>query len=169
MGDDTGGHQLGLFGATGIGVGAIVGGGVLALAGSAYAETGPSAIVAFGLNGVIALVHWITILVRQRSVLRPPPFCVPLFPLVPVTGGLACAVLAGYEGWAVPSAGIIVTAWLSVGGVLFLGLFAHRARLADASSEALDPELVRLRGHSPLVLVPIANPNNARSLADSTA
>lgn len=50
-------HQhLGLLGATGVGVGAIVGGGILALAGVAFATTGPSAIVAFALNGVIALI-----------------------------------------------------------------------------------------------------------------
>lgn len=51
-------HQrhLGLFGATALGVAAIVGGGILALAGVAFATTGPSAIVAFGLNGAIAFM-----------------------------------------------------------------------------------------------------------------
>ncbi len=49
-------RSIGLWGATGIGVGAIVGGGVLALAGVAFATTGPGAIVAFALNGGIALV-----------------------------------------------------------------------------------------------------------------
>ncbi|MDE0083943.1 MAG: hypothetical protein OXT72_14990 [Gammaproteobacteria bacterium] len=51
-------HQqhFGLFGATALGVGAIVGGGILALAGVAFATTGPSAIVAFGLNGAIAFL-----------------------------------------------------------------------------------------------------------------
>jgi basic amino acid/polyamine antiporter, APA family len=50
------GRTIGLIGATGIGAGAIVGGGILALAGIAFASTGPAAIVAFGLNGVIALL-----------------------------------------------------------------------------------------------------------------
>ncbi|MEO9593035.1 APC family permease, partial [Rhodopirellula bahusiensis] len=45
-----------MFGATSVGVGAIVGGGILALAGVAFATTGPSAILAFGLNGVIAVL-----------------------------------------------------------------------------------------------------------------
>jgi amino acid transporter len=45
-----------LFGATGVGVGAIVGGGILALAGAAFAATGPSAVLAFALNGVIAVL-----------------------------------------------------------------------------------------------------------------
>ncbi len=49
-------RTIGLRDATGIGVGAIVGGGVLALAGAAFAATGPSAILAFAINGVIALL-----------------------------------------------------------------------------------------------------------------
>ncbi len=49
-------RTLGLVAATGVGVGAIVGGGILALAGVAFATTGPAAMVAFGLNGVIALL-----------------------------------------------------------------------------------------------------------------
>ncbi len=47
---------MGLAGATGIGVGAIVGGGILALAGVAFSATGPSALLAFALNGVIAFL-----------------------------------------------------------------------------------------------------------------
>ncbi len=111
-----------------------------------------------------ALAHWIAILVRQRSTRRPPPFRTPLFPLVPVAGGLSCLALAIYQGIAVPSAGQITLIWLSVGGILFLSLFARRARIVDASTAAGDPELVQLRGRSPLVLVPIANPDNARGL-----
>ena len=49
-------RSLGLWDATGVGVGAIVGGGILALAGVAFATTGPAAMLAFGLNGVIALL-----------------------------------------------------------------------------------------------------------------
>ncbi|MFH1999686.1 MAG: amino acid permease, partial [Planctomycetota bacterium] len=111
-----------------------------------------------------ALAHWIAILVRKRSVKHPPPFRTPLFPAVPIVGGLSCIALAIYQGISVPSAGLIATFWLSTGGLLFLGLFANRARIADASSTALDPEVVGLRGRSPLVLVPIANPDNARGL-----
>ena len=116
-----------------------------------------------------ALAHGISILVRQRSLQRPP-FRAPLFPAVPVIGGLACVGLAVFQGVAVPSAGLIAIVWLGLGGVLFLALFARRARVMDASSSARDPELVRLRGHVPLVLVPIANPQNVEvmvSLADA--
>ena len=49
-------RSIGLLGATGVGVGAIVGGGILVLAGTAFASAGPSAIVAIALNGVIALL-----------------------------------------------------------------------------------------------------------------
>ena len=49
-------RSLGLLGATGIGIGAIGGGGILALAGVAYVTTGPGAIVAFALNGIIAFI-----------------------------------------------------------------------------------------------------------------
>ncbi|MBA2244364.1 MAG: amino acid permease, partial [Gemmatimonadetes bacterium] len=45
-----------MVGATGIGVAAIVGGGILVLGGVAVAEAGASAIVAFALNGAIALL-----------------------------------------------------------------------------------------------------------------
>ena len=53
-------RTIGLFGATSIGVGAIVGGGILALAGVAFAAAGPAAIVAFVLNGVIAYLTVLT-------------------------------------------------------------------------------------------------------------
>ncbi|MXX36101.1 MAG: amino acid permease, partial [Gemmatimonadetes bacterium] len=49
-------QHLGLIAATGVGVGAIVGSGILALAGVAFATTGPSAILAFALNGAIAMI-----------------------------------------------------------------------------------------------------------------
>ncbi len=116
-----------------------------------------------------AIAHWIAILVRQRSGKRPPPFRSPFFPAVPVIGGAACLAIAIYQGVAVPAAGQIIAVWLSLGGLLFLGLFAHRARVADASSAALDPELVQLRGRSPLVLVPLANPETARGLVELAA
>jgi amino acid transporter len=111
-----------------------------------------------------AIAHWLAVLVRQRSVLNPPPFRSPLYPAVPVVGGLACLSLAVFQGFAVPLAGQIAVAWLSLGAVLFLTLFARRARLMDVSNVAANPELVRLRGNTPLVLVPIANPGNARAM-----
>ena len=49
-------RTIGLIGATGVGVGGIVGGGVLALSGIAFASTGASATLAFLLNGIIAMI-----------------------------------------------------------------------------------------------------------------
>ena len=49
-------RHMGLYGATALGVDAIVGGGILALAGVAFATAGPGAIAAFALNGVIAAI-----------------------------------------------------------------------------------------------------------------
>jgi APA family basic amino acid/polyamine antiporter len=111
-----------------------------------------------------ALAHWLSILVRLRSANRPPPFRAPLFPAVPIVGGFACVGLAVFQGIAVPIAGQIAVVWLALGGILFLALLARRARIMDASSTALDPELLTLRGSTPLVLVPIANPQNAEAL-----
>ena len=109
------------------------------------------------------LSHIICMLFRRRSQ-KPPPFRIPLFPLVPSVGALSCLSLAIFQGIAVPSAGIIVAAWLAVGVFLYLKLFAHQAGVADISAEVRDPLLLRYRGKSPLVLVPIVNPANAPSM-----
>jgi len=111
-----------------------------------------------------ALAHWTSILVRQRSTDRPPPFRTPLYPAVPIVGGVACLALALFQGLMVPAAGFIAITWLAVGGLLFLSLFARRARVHDAARTALDPELSRLRGTRSTILVPIANPDNGPAL-----
>ncbi|TVR56844.1 MAG: amino acid permease [Gemmatimonadales bacterium] len=54
------GRSIGFVGAAGIGVGAIVGGGVFVLGGVAVAEAGPAAMLAFALNGAIALLTALT-------------------------------------------------------------------------------------------------------------
>lgn len=111
-----------------------------------------------------AVAHGINILAHRRRKSDDVPFKVPLFPLVPALGALACVALAVFQGLSVPSAGAITATWLVIGGVLYLALFARRAQVVDASAEALDPNLVRLRGRNPLVLVPIANPANAEAM-----
>ena len=47
-------RSIGLAGATSIGVGAIVGGGILALAGVAFSVTGPSAVIAFAVRSSVS-------------------------------------------------------------------------------------------------------------------
>ena len=110
------------------------------------------------------LVHGMNILAHRNAGPEYTPFRLPGFPLIPVVGGTACVGLAVFQGIAVPSAGLIVSAWLLVGGLLFLFLFARRAEVFDASEEAREPKLSQLRGRSPLVLVPIANPANAEAM-----
>jgi len=110
-----------------------------------------------------ALVHWIGFLARRRS-RTSPPFRTPWFPAVPVVGGLACAALALYQAVAEPSAGAIAAVWLGLGVTLYVALFAGRARVADAFAEAHDPEIAVLRGHNPVVLLPVTNPASAAGL-----
>lgn len=111
-----------------------------------------------------ALVQWITLIARRRRSGTSTSFRTPLFPYITILGIAACTGLAIFQGIKVPSAGLIVLVWLLIGGVLYLILFARSARIFDASSEGFDPELIRLRGRSPLVLVPIANPTNAGAM-----
>ena len=110
--------------------------------------------------GIFALVHGIAYLVRKRA-FQPSPYQSPFFPLVPWAGGGLCLALALYQAAAVPSAGVLAALWLAGGAVLFVTHLAPRARVVDAMSEGFDPQLIRLRGRSPLILVPVANPKNA--------
>jgi len=48
-------RHLGLFEATMIGVGAMIGAGIFVLTGIAAGNAGPAALIAFGLNGIITL------------------------------------------------------------------------------------------------------------------
>ena len=110
-----------------------------------------------------ALVHWTNLLARQRSRVKAP-FRTPWFPAIPLIGGLACSLLALYQAFAVPAAGAIAVVWLGLGVILYFGLFKGRAQAVDAFAEARDPHLGVLRGRSPLVLVPVANPSSAVGL-----
>jgi amino acid transporter/nucleotide-binding universal stress UspA family protein len=113
-----------------------------------------------------AIAHGLSIKARRRRNTGTVPFQVPWFPVVPVIGIISCMSLAIFQGMTVSSAGIIAALWLSFGGILYLVLFSRRARVVDAAAQAMDPELMRLRGRSPLVLVPIANPVNAEAMVN---
>ena len=55
-GEVTFARDLGLFDATMIGIGAMIGAGIFVLTGIAAGEAGPASLLAFGLNGVVTLL-----------------------------------------------------------------------------------------------------------------
>src|SRR5688572_1626451 len=62
-------RRIGVFGATLVGLGGILGGGMLILAGTAFNSAGPAAILALALNGVVA---WLTAMsVTEMSTVFP--------------------------------------------------------------------------------------------------
>lgn len=111
-----------------------------------------------------ALTHVTAILARRRGAGRSGGFVMPLSPLLPALGFAACAALALFQALAVPSAGVIALIWLGLGVVFYTSVLAERAELRDASAMGFEPDLARLRGHTPLVLLPIANPKHAVSM-----
>ena len=111
-----------------------------------------------------ALANGTGILARRRGDKGSTTFRTPWFPVVQVAGACTCLALAIFQGIMVPAAGVLVSLWLGLGGIVYVGLLARRARVFDASRQAQDPYLVQLRGRSPLVLVPIANPANAEAM-----
>lgn len=105
-------RSLGQTDATLIGVGAIVGGGVLALAGHAFAMVGPAAVAVFALNGLIA---YLTVLSFSELCVR-----------FPVDGGayaFARRVLsvrsAFAAGWVLGFAYIVAGALYAIGAGVF--------------------------------------------------
>ncbi|MBM64684.1 MAG: amino acid transporter [Myxococcales bacterium] len=145
---------------------------------SLYATTGAALVMLFAVPDVssagaaasliflvsFAIAHVTAILARRRGGSSEPGFRTPLFPLVPVVGGLACTALALFQVIVVPAAGIVTVAGLGVGALLYFTQLSTRAEVVDARIEARDPDLVRLRGRNPLVLVPVVNPANAPGL-----
>lgn len=111
-----------------------------------------------------ALGHLIMILMRKRGYRESETFRAPYFPYLPIAGMTACLALAFFQAIVEPAAGYITFFWLIVGSVLFVSFFIKKAEVVEASEQALDPDLIRLRGQRPLVLLPISNPNSAESM-----
>lgn len=129
----------------------------------------PDVATAGAVSSLIFLVtfcvaHAIDVLLRHRVDPALLPFRTPAFPAVPAAGGVSCLALAVYQGIEVPLAGAIALAWLALGAGLYAWRFSFRARAFDASAEAVNPELLRSRGRSPLVLVPVEEADKAASL-----
>ncbi|MCB9580852.1 MAG: amino acid permease [Polyangiaceae bacterium] len=113
-----------------------------------------------------ALAHGTAILARRRGGAKKGGFTMPWYPWLPAFGGIACTGLAIFQAVAVPAAGAITGVWLGLGVLLYFALFAARAEAVDAGTQARDPELAKLRGRSPFVLVPVANPESAPALVE---
>jgi len=129
---------------------------------SDVASAGAAASLIFLVS--FALANGTGILARRRGNKRATTFQTPWFPVVQVAGACTCLALAIFQGIMVPAAGLLVGLWLGLGAIVYVGLLARRARVFDASAQAQDPYLVQMRGRSPLVLVPIANPANAEAM-----
>ena len=112
------------------------------------------------------LAHITAYLARVRGGEREDSYRTPWFPLIPAAGALACGGLAVFQTIEVPDAARVALVWLGLGVILYVALFKSGAETADARAEGLDPELAVLRGKSPLVLLPIANPAHARGMVD---
>ena len=148
----TGGGQLATVGKVVV-FAILIGGGVWALSASPIAE-GVERLRPFFTGGASGLLQAMgcTFIALQG------------YDLIAAAGGAACGGLTLFQAVTVPAAGLIAGVWLIAGAVLYVFLFARRARVVDAAAEAADPQLVRLRGRSPLALVPIANPANAAAM-----
>ncbi len=131
---------MSLFGATMVGVGAIVGGGILALSGVAFATAGPGALIAFVANAAIAAITALSFAELAAA-----------FPLSGGTYTFAKKVLPVGTAFAV---GWIVYFASVVAGVLYgLGF----AAFALGMVKALVPSLVPLlSGRLPTTLLAMA-------------
>lgn len=111
-----------------------------------------------------SIAQLLAIIIRNRTDAAKIPYKMPFYPVLPVVGIICCLLLAVFQGFTVPLAGFIILTWMLLGGILYIILFSKSAKVADASAEGFDPQLSVLRGHRPLVLVPVSNPANASSM-----
>jgi len=123
--------------------------------------TGAAASLIFLVS--FALANAAGLLVRLR-VGAVASWRAPFYPATPILGITACLGLAIFQAVVVPAAALVVVVWLLIGAVLYRLAFGASARTVSARSESWDAELIRLRGRTPLVLVPIANPSRAEPL-----
>lgn len=107
-----------------------------------------------------AIVHAMSFLARRRGAIARESGGGAL----PVAGAVACLLLAVFQGVAVPRAGLIASVWMSLGAGIYVTLFARRAEAIDAADAARNPLISQARGHSPLVLLPVANPASSVGL-----
>ncbi|RMG09666.1 MAG: amino acid permease [Planctomycetota bacterium] len=89
----------------------------------------------------------------------------PLYPMLPLCGIAGCLALSALQVVTAPLASAVAAGWLGLGVLIYWVMFREHAERVSARMEALDEDLVRLRGRRPpLVLVPLANPARAAAL-----
>lgn len=139
---------------------ALAGGVILVLPDTSTAGAAASLIFLF----CFALVHAMAWLVRRRLPPDANTFRTPLFPLVPALGVAGCAGVALHQALLVPTAGWMTLVWLGFGLFFYFGFLSARAEALDHAAAAHDPALMRSRGDSRTILVPIASPDSAAAL-----
>lgn len=113
---------------------------------------------------VFALAHALALLVRWRSDPAGLPYRAPGAPATLWLGALGAGLVALINAVTVPAAGVAVLSWLLLGTLVYIAAFRRQASALDAELEGTHPDVLALRGRRPLVLVPIANPENAPAL-----
>ncbi|MGI9553342.1 MAG: APC family permease, partial [Thermodesulfobacteriota bacterium] len=78
-----------------------------------------------------SIAQFLAILIRRRIDISKIPFQMPLYPFLPVIGIICCLLLAIFQGFVVPLAGLITLVWLLIGGFLYIILFSKSAKLVD--------------------------------------
>lgn len=135
--------------------------GVLVAATGDVEVAGVTASLIFLLS--FALANGAGLLVRVRAG-NLGGFQAPLYPLLPLVGVTACFGLAVFQTTLAWQAPLVALVWLALGILLYQLRFKASAQRVSARAEALDTMLVQLRGRTPLILVPLANPDRAEAL-----
>ncbi|MDB4962802.1 MAG: amino acid permease-associated region [Myxococcales bacterium] len=137
-GDDR--RHVGVFGATLVGIGGIIGGGLLILAGTAFGQAGPAAILAFALNGIVA---WLTAMsVTEITVAFPESGGAYMFAKKVLSVRAAFAV-----GW------VLWFAYIVAGVLYALSFAAFTVILLRGACDGLGLESDWLGGRNPVLLL----------------
>ncbi|MGE0710382.1 MAG: amino acid permease [Planctomycetota bacterium] len=110
-----------------------------------------------------ALANGAGLLVRVRAG-NLGSYQAPLYPVLPLLGITSCVALAVFQTTIKWQASVVSLVWLGLGGLLYHLRFRASAQRVSAHAEAVNTTLIRLRGRTPLVLVPLANPARAEAL-----
>lgn len=112
-----------------------------------------------------AMSHWLGyVLVRRQMPQGQNEVPNRILGLPQLLGGLSCLCLAAFQAITQPEAGLIAFLWLLIGITIYRTHFHNQALVVDSFDQALRPELMGYRGHTPFVLVPITNPSTAPAL-----